>query len=86
MFAKYGVQLYINGHEHSYERTKIINGTTFLITGGGGASLRPILANGRSIKVSSSYSFVELSATDKTLRIDAWTNKGQSLDQAVLTR
>jgi 3',5'-cyclic AMP phosphodiesterase CpdA len=86
VFAKYGVQLYINGHEHSYERTKIINGTTFLITGGGGASLRPILANGRSIKVSSSYSFVELSATDKTLRIDAWTNKGQSLDQAVLTR
>jgi hypothetical protein len=36
--------------------------------------------------VSSSYSFVELSATDKTLRIDAWTNKGQSLDQVVLTR
>ena len=44
------------------------------------------LANGRSVKVSSSYSFVELSATDTTLRIDAWTNKGQSLDQAVLTR
>lgn len=86
VFAKYGVQLYINGHEHSYERTRSINGTTYLITGGGGAYLRPILANNRSVKVSSSYSFVELSATDKTLRIDAWTNKGQSLDQAVLTR
>ena len=86
VFAKYGVQLYINGHEHSYERTQSINGTTYLITGGGGAYLRPILPNGRSVKVSSSYSFVELSATDKTLRIDAWTNKGQSLDQAVLTR
>jgi 3',5'-cyclic AMP phosphodiesterase CpdA len=86
VFAKYGVQLYINGHEHSYERTRSINGTTYLITGGGGAYLRPIQANSRSVKVSSSYSFVELSATDKTLRIDAWTNKGQSLDQAVLTR
>ena len=86
VFAKYGVQLYINGHEHSYERTRSINGTTYLITGGGGAYLRPIQANSRSVKVSSSYSFVELSATEKTLRIDAWTNKGQSLDQAVLTR
>ena len=86
VFAKYGVQLYINGHEHSYERTRSINGTTYLITGGGGAYLRPILANNRSVKVSSSYSFVELSATDTTLRIVAWTNKGQSLDQAVLTR
>lgn len=86
VFAKYGVQLYINGHEHNYERTESINGTTYLITGGGGAYLRPILANGRSAKVSSSYSFVELSVTDKTLRIDAWSNKGKSLDQAVLTR
>jgi 3',5'-cyclic AMP phosphodiesterase CpdA len=86
VFALYGVQLYINGHEHNYERTKSINGTTYLITGGGGASLRPILANNRSIKVSSNHSFVELTITTKTLRIDAWNNKGQSIDQAVLTR
>jgi len=86
VFAKYGVQLYINGHEHDYERTKSINGTTYLITGGGGASIRPILANSNSVKAASTYSFVELNVTDKTLKIDAWTNKGQSLDQAVLTR
>lgn len=86
LFAKYGVQLYINGHEHDYERTKSINGTTYLITGGGGAAIRPILANERSIKVASTYSFVELSATATSLRIDAWTNTGKPLDQAVLTR
>ena len=86
IFAKYGVQLYINGHEHNYERTKSINGTTYLITGGGGASIRPILQNERSIKVASTYSFVELTATATRLRIDAWTNTGKQLDQAVLTR
>ncbi|NDC14406.1 MAG: metallophosphoesterase [Synechococcaceae bacterium WB9_2_170] len=86
IFAKYGVQLYINGHEHDYERTKSINGTTYLITGGGGASIRPILPNERSIKVASTYSFVELTATATRLRIDAWTNTGKQLDQAVLTR
>lgn len=41
MFQKYGVQLYINGHEHSYERTRSINGTTYLICGAG-AGTRPV--------------------------------------------
>ncbi len=41
-FKKYGVQLYINGHEHNYERTRPIDGTTYLITGIGGAHLRPV--------------------------------------------
>jgi len=41
LFHKYGVQLYINGHEHSYERTRSINGTTYLICGAG-AGTRPV--------------------------------------------
>lgn len=35
LFKKYGVQLYINGHDHHYERTHPINGTTYLICGAG---------------------------------------------------
>ncbi|MBC5793838.1 metallophosphoesterase [Sphaerospermopsis sp. LEGE 00249] len=35
LFKKYGVQLYINGHEHHYERTRSINGSTYLICGAG---------------------------------------------------
>jgi 3',5'-cyclic AMP phosphodiesterase CpdA len=41
LFKKYGVQLYINGHEHHYERTRSINGTTYLICGAG-AGNRPV--------------------------------------------
>lgn len=41
LFTKYNVQLYINGHEHNYERTQAINGTTYLICGAG-AGLRPV--------------------------------------------
>ncbi|AFZ02904.1 metallophosphoesterase family protein [Calothrix sp. PCC 6303] len=44
MFQKYNVQLYINGHEHHYERTAAINGTTYLICGGG-AGTRPVGKN-----------------------------------------
>ncbi|AFY33270.1 metallophosphoesterase [Calothrix sp. PCC 7507] len=35
LFKKYSVQLYINGHEHHYERTRAIDGTTYLICGAG---------------------------------------------------
>ncbi|MDJ0694872.1 MAG: metallophosphoesterase [Mastigocoleus sp. MO_167.B18] len=41
LFQKYGVQLYINGHEHNYERTRPINGTTYMVCGGG-ANTRPV--------------------------------------------
>jgi hypothetical protein len=44
LFKKYKVDLYINGHEHNYERINPIDGTTYLITGHGGASLRPVTA------------------------------------------
>jgi hypothetical protein len=50
LFQKYGVQLYINGHEHNYERTQAIDGTTYLIVGGAGAWLRPVRPNGRTAK------------------------------------
>ncbi|MEB3343175.1 metallophosphoesterase [Okeania sp.] len=41
LFKKHKVQLYINGHEHNYERTRPINGTTYLISGAG-AKQRPV--------------------------------------------
>ena len=41
LFQKHRVQLYINGHEHHYERTQSIKGTTYLICGAG-AGTRPV--------------------------------------------
>jgi predicted phosphodiesterase len=34
-----GVDIVFNGHDHVYERTKPINGITYIVTGGGGAPL-----------------------------------------------
>ena len=84
LFKKYGVQLYINGHEHDYERTKVIDGTTYLTLGIGGASLRPILANGNTAACASVHGFVELEASPTSLSIKAWDSKGQPIDQATL--
>jgi acid phosphatase len=38
LLAKYGVQLVLAGHEHGYERSTDVNGTVFMVTGGGGAA------------------------------------------------
>ncbi|MBU6250501.1 MAG: metallophosphoesterase [Cyanobacteria bacterium REEB417] len=86
ILARHGVQLYINGHDHNYERTRAIAGTTFLTIGGGGASLRPVKANSRTAMAASVHSFVELIITERTLTINAIDSRGQPLDNATLRR
>ena len=85
LFRQYGVQLYINGHDHHYERSRLIDGTTYLIVGGGGASLRPVVPDEHSARAVSVYSFAELTATAQELKLVAWDEKGRQIDSAVLT-
>jgi 3',5'-cyclic AMP phosphodiesterase CpdA len=86
LFERHGVQLYINGHDHNYERTQAIRGTTFLTVGGAGAWLRPVVANARSAKAVSTYSFAELSVKGEAVTIEAWDSRGGLIDRAVLPR
>ena len=86
LFKRHGVQLYINGHEHHYERTRVLDGTTYLVVGGGGASLRPVLPNGRTARAASTHSFAELQVAGDRLQLQAWSARGERIDQAVLSR
>jgi hypothetical protein len=83
---RHGVQLYINGHDHNYERSKPINGITYLVVGGGGASLRPVIPTGQTAKAASVFSFAEIEASPRELKLWAWDKNGQELDQAVIAR
>ena len=86
LMRKHGVQLYINGHEHNYERSVPIDGITYLVVGGGGASLRPVIPTAQSATASSVFSFAELEATPRELTITAWDKSGRQIDRGVLTR
>ena len=86
LMRRYGVALYINGHEHNYERSVPIDGITYLVVGGGGASLRPVIATAQSARAISVHSFAELEATTGELSITAWDKTGRQIDRAVLTR
>lgn len=80
IFQKYGVQLYINGHDHNYERTLSINGTTYLICGAG-AGVRPV---GRSAWTAYSASQLSFAAFD--LYSDRIVISGIGTDNRVFDR
>ena len=86
VMQKHGVQLYINGHEHNYERSVPIGGITYLVVGGGGAVLRPVIATAQTARCTSVHSFVELEAGPHELRVSAWDKTGRLIDQAVIAR
>jgi 3',5'-cyclic AMP phosphodiesterase CpdA len=86
IMRRYGVQLYINGHEHNYERSRPLDGITYLVVGGGGASLRPVIATAQSAKVASVFSFVEIEAGPDALQLAAWDKGGRLIDRALIPR
>lgn len=42
LFEKHRVPLVLAGHDHNYERTNVVNGVTYLVTGGGGVGTRDV--------------------------------------------
>ena len=86
IMRRFGVQLYINGHEHNYERSRSLDGITYLIVGGGGASLRPVLATAQSARVASVFSFAEIEVGPDALQLAAWDRDGRLIDRAVIPR
>lgn len=85
LFKQYGVQLYINGHEHSYERTRPIDGTTYLITGHGGAHLRSVGRNDWTAYSISRHGFTALEVYDDRIEINGIGTDGQVFDRGILT-
>jgi hypothetical protein len=81
LFKKYGVQLYINGHEHHYERTQSIDGTTYLITGNGGAHLRPVGKSPFTAFSLSQYGFSLLEVRKTKIVIQGIDLNGKEIDR-----
>jgi acid phosphatase len=86
LFKKYGVQLYLNGHEHSYERTKALDGTTYLITGIGGAQLRPVGQSEWTEFAVSRYGFSALEVFDDRIEIQAIGTDGLVFDRGTIAQ
>lgn len=83
IFQKHGVQLYINGHEHHYERTRSINGTTYL-TCGAGAGKRPVGTSAWTESAKSELSFAAIDLYSDRLEISGIDTKSIIFDKGTI--
>ncbi|MBE9035974.1 metallophosphoesterase family protein [aff. Roholtiella sp. LEGE 12411] len=83
LFQKYGVQLYINGHEHNYERTRVIDGTTYLICGAG-AGNRPVGRSEWTEYSTSDLSFASYEVYPDRIEVGAIAINNRVFDQGII--
>jgi Calcineurin-like phosphoesterase len=83
ILKKHGVQLYLNGHEHDYERTKSIDGVVY-ITCGGGANTRPVGKSEFTAYSASVRHFLAVKNTNQMIHVQAIDTQGKVLDEVTL--
>ena len=83
LFEEYGVQLYVNGHDHNYERTEPINGTTY-ITSGNGAKLRRVGSSSWTAYAGSRLGFTTFSIYADRIVVSAIDTHAEVYDEATL--
>ncbi|MDX2255771.1 MAG: metallophosphoesterase [Pseudanabaenaceae cyanobacterium bins.39] len=85
LFAKHQVKIYLCGHDHGYERFVPINGTTYIVNGGGGAPLYPFGKSAQTAFVSPQFSFMILDIYPHKIVSKAIAVNGTVFDQSTIT-
>lgn len=86
VLEKYQVPLVLNGHDHDYERTKVLNGVTYVVTGGGGIGTRPVGSSSFTAFSEAVIHFVYVEISGNHLNLHAIDGSGQEFDQARIER
>jgi 3',5'-cyclic AMP phosphodiesterase CpdA len=80
LFERYGVQLVLSGHEHDYQRSRPINGVTYIVSGGAAETRR----TGReefTAKSLSWHHFVDLNVFADHLLVRGVNQSGRIFDE-----
>ena len=87
VFERHDVDLVLSGHDHHYQRFRR-RGVTYVVHGGGGAPLYPLVTCPRSfpprLAARRGHGWVYLRATPTALRVRAITRWGRAHDRLVL--
>jgi hypothetical protein len=84
LFERYGVRLVFSGHDHHYERTKEINGVSYIVSGGGGAGTYPVQPSEFTALAVEVIEFVYVTIEQDTLSLHAIDGTGKEFDQLVI--
>lgn len=81
LFARYGVQLVLSGHDHDYQRSIVIDGVTYVVSGAGSGTRRT--ADRSFTEVSYSFlHFLDIAVYDDHLLLRAVDRDGRVADEA----
>jgi 3',5'-cyclic AMP phosphodiesterase CpdA len=81
-----GVQLMLSGHDHDYERMLPQNGTTYVVTGGGGRGTYNVGASDFTAFSDACIHYVLLDVTSTELTVHAIDATGTEFDSVVIPR
>ena len=81
IFTQQGVQIYINGHDHNYERTQPFNGTTY-ITSGNGALRRRVEKSSWTALISNQLGFTVFDVHPDRIIVKAINTRNTIYDEA----
>lgn len=87
ILEKNRVNLYLSGHDHDYERFKPVNGVHYIVSGGGGASLRGFnnIIEGSEVHYSKHH-YLVIEGNAKSLTFQALDTEGKLLDSGEILR
>ena len=86
IFAKHKVSIYLCGHDHGYERSIPIDGTVYIVNGGGGAPLYKFGKSPQTAFVSSQFSFITFDVYQDKIITKAISTDGKVFDRAIITK
>ncbi len=81
---KHGVELVIAGHDHDYERTRSIDGTTYMVSGSGGAPIRPISPRSFTAEARTEPHYVLIDVESDRMILRAVNLQGDTFDTYVI--
>ncbi len=86
IFEQNHVDVVFNGHDHDYERTQPIHGVLYIVSGGGGGPLYPVVPQPFSADAESTTHTVFVSVDGCTLTLQAIKPDGTVFDSTTLTK
>lgn len=83
IFRRYGVQLVLSGHDHDYQRSKPIDGVTYVVSGAG-SKTRPTGEASFTAVSWSAYHFLDVTIYPDRLVLRAITQEGRVGDEVTI--
>jgi 3',5'-cyclic AMP phosphodiesterase CpdA len=84
ILKKHKVRLWINGHDHNYQRSQPIDGITYLVCGGGGASLYPVEAQSWTAFAQKVHSFGIVEVYQDQILLTGVNSKNEIIDRGLV--